>query len=196
MTRHRTLQKKNRDGLVCPLDGGRPYMCYSARRHGYRNRLGDLSDRPSVFPHQSPQQDVLDVSPSIDESKYEDGFLFVAVEHTPWRKHHFPISIDSLALKFWYDAARPRLPRKLAHGVIHVLDKCRRGTRRILCEIHGNVGKIIGGRDSPAYWTHCRSIAFIAALITSSWESVFPVSTLCSLCERTFRIPMASIISW
>lgn len=60
-------------------------------------------------PHQSPEQDILYVSPSIDKCKHEDCVVFTAVEQSPWREHHFPIAADALALELRHDASGSRM---------------------------------------------------------------------------------------
>ena len=145
---------------------------------------------------QSPQKSVLDISSSIDNRKHEHNSAVASIEEPPGREDHFSVAVDALALEFRYNASGPWLSRKLLHGSIHTPNKVCRSTRRILRDVHGDIREVLDRRGRPTYRAHRSSMARNAALIASSWDTVAPVSTSCSPCASSFRIPIASINSW
>ena len=149
-----------------------------------------------LTPRQPPQKDVSNVPSPIDDRKREHDFAVKSVEEPPRSDYYFSIAPYAMALEFRHNASGPWMLLQLLDGSIHTLDERLCSTWRVLGDEDGDVGEVFDRRRSPPNRAHRSSMACNAPSIASSWDSVAPVSTSCSPCASSFRIPIASIISW
>lgn len=166
-----------------------------AQTQHFRSRSQIGIDAAPSTPHESAQQEVLHIAPAVNDRKHVHPSLLRAIEKPPRRKHNLAISAYVVSLQFRHDAATERMRTELHGRLVDTIDEITRRLWRFADKIRDNVRQVLDCRFGPEGLAHVRLIARRTALIALACVMVSPASIAFSLCEMSFRIPKASVIS-
>ena len=84
---------------------------------------------PRLFAEQSPQEDVLDVAPAVDDGEYVHLSLIDPIEQTPRRDYEFSVAAYVVTFQLRNHASKTRLGDESRDRLIDPIHEPERRTR-------------------------------------------------------------------